>query len=148
MKAIENILVPIDFSNNTEKVMETATAMAGKLGAKMHLLFVVGDFGPYSGFVIPHISTDVLAKELHTQAEHKMAAYLDEQKEAGCNCDGEIIHGDDIAQEVAAYAKGKNMDMILMGTHGYKGIEKTFMGSVAEKVLRYASCPVMVVKPG
>jgi len=148
MKAIKDILVPIDFSSQTEKVMDTATEIAGKLGAKVHLLFVVGDFGPYSGFVIPHISTDVLAKELRTQAEHKMAVFLDEQQDADCNCDGELIHGDDIAEEIVAYAKSKKMDMILMGTHGYKGIEKTFMGSVAEKVLRHASCPVMVVKPG
>ena len=147
MNEVKAILVPIDFSANADKVVETANGMAEKFKAEMHLLHVAEDFAPYSGFVIPHISTDVLAKEILEQAEKKMNAFLDRQREMGHKCTGKVMQGDDVAEEIVNYVGKNKMDMIVMGTHGYKGIEKTFMGSVAEKVLRLASCPVMVVKP-
>ena len=147
MKDVKAILVPIDFSVNAEKIVETANCFAQKFGAKMHLLHVSEDFAPYSGFVIPHISTDVLAEEIFEHAKKKMSAFLDEQAAMGRNCEGKVLEGDDVAEEVVNYAKKNNMDIIVMGTHGYKGLEKTLMGSVAEKVLRMATCPVLVVKP-
>jgi nucleotide-binding universal stress UspA family protein len=147
MNMVKEILVPIDFSGNTDKVVESAIKMAEKFKAEIHLFYVSESLAEYSGFVIPHISTDVLAEEMLDQAKKKMNHFLDLHRDQGCKCDGEVVQGDDVAEEIINYAADKKFDMIVMGTHGYKGIEKTLMGSVAEKVLRNAHCPVTVVRP-
>ena len=147
MNEVKTILVPIDFSGNTEKVVATANGIAKKFGAEIHLLYVAESFAEYSTFAIPHISTDVMAKEMMEQAEKKMEHYLDHHRQQGIKCLGKVLQSDDVAHAIVDYAVANKIDMIVMGTHGYKGLEKTLMGSVAEKVLRMASCPVTVVRP-
>lgn len=147
MNNVKTILVPIDFSGNTDKVLAAANGIAQKFGAKIYLLFVAESLGEYSTFPIPHISTDVLAEEMLQQAKMKMGNFVEHHKDQGFDCEGTVLQSDDAAQEIVKYAKENKMDMIVMGTHGYKGLEKTLMGSVAERVLRAASCPVTVIKP-
>jgi len=147
MNDVKTILVPIDFSGNTEKVLDAATGMAKKFDAEIHLVYVAESLGEYATFAIPHISTDVLAEEMLQQAKVKMNHFLDHHREKGIKCVGEVLQGDDAAKEIADYASKNKIGMIVMGTHGYKGLEKTLMGSVADKVLRTAPCPVTVIKP-
>lgn len=149
MNDVKSILVPIDFSGNTEKVLAAATTMAQKFEAEIHLIYVAESLGEYATFAIPHISTDVLAEEMLQQAKVKMNHFLDHHREAekDIKCVGEVLQGDDAAKEITDYAKANKIGMIVMGTHGYKGLEKTLMGSVADKVLRTAPCPVTVIKP-
>ena len=147
MNDVKTILVPIDFSGNTEKVLAAANGMAKKFDAEVHLLFVAESFGEYATFAIPHISTDVMAEEMLQQAKVKMNHFLDHHSEKGVKCVGKVLQGDDAAKEIVDYANKNKIGMIVMGTHGYKGLEKTLMGSVADKVLRTAPCPVTVIRP-
>jgi len=147
MNDVKTILVTIDYSGQSEKVLEGAISMAKKFDAEVHLLYVAESFGEYATFAIPHISTDVLAAEMLKQARIKMDHFIEHHRGKCKNCVGSVLQSDDVANEIVNYAKKNKIDMIVMGTHGYKGIEKTLMGSVAEKVLRTSSCPVTVIRP-
>ena len=62
------------------------------------------------------------------------------------NIEAKVLVGD-VAEEIIRHAEETSMDLIVMGTHGYKGIEKVMFGSVAEKVVRSSPCPVLTINP-
>ena len=80
-----------------------------------------------------------------------METYVEEQRaaltEAGVsNLTGKVLSGD-VAEEILKYAAKKKVQLIVMGTHGYKGLERIMFGSVADKVVKTACCPVMTINP-
>ena len=85
-------------------------------------------------------------KELVQSAETKMEFFLEENLEPSVPHEGIVLNGD-IVDEINNYATNQGVDMIVMGTHGYKGLEKVLFGSVAEKVVKTAPCPVLTFNP-
>lgn len=87
-----------------------------------------------------------LTKDLEQQAEERMAALVKkyEQRENGAG--GNVVVGD-ASNEIIKYAKVQNADMIIIGTHGARGLEKILLGSTAERVVKKAPCPVLVFNP-
>jgi nucleotide-binding universal stress UspA family protein len=75
-------------------------------------------------------------------AEKKMESFLAQYK----NVKAKVLIGD-VAEEIIRHAEESGMDLIVMGTHGYKGLEKVMFGSVAEKVVRSSPCPVLTINP-
>ena len=148
MKEIKNILVPIDFSDNSKKILHSAKFVAGKFSAKLHILFVVQSFDDYSGFFVPHLPISQFEEEMQQGAEKKMQNFLFENM--GETYSGEyeskVVCGD-VAGEIINYVSEQGVDMIVMGTHGYKGFEKALFGSVAEKVVKTSPCPVLTINP-
>lgn len=151
IKGVECVVTPIDFSDNSGLVAESAAYMAGKFGASLHLIFVVQNFEDYSGFFVPQMSMPTLEGELVEGAEEKMREFCDNLK-ASCDKAGvsavesKVLMGD-VGERIVEYATGADADMIIMGTHGYKGLEKIMFGSVADKVVRSATCPVLTINP-
>ncbi len=148
---IHNVVTPVDFSDNSRLIAESSAYMAGKFGASMHLVFVVQNFEDYSGFFVPQMTLPSLEGELAESAETKMASFCGEMLEvsqaAGVkNLDYKVLMGD-VAEKLVEYATDVEADLIVMGTHGYKGLEKIMFGSVAAKVVRGAPCPVMTINP-
>jgi nucleotide-binding universal stress UspA family protein len=141
----------VDFSDNSRLIAESSAYVAGKFGAAMHLVFVVQNFDDYSGFFVPQMTLPTLEGELVESAETKMASFCGEMV-AYCESVGvkelsyKVFMGD-VAEKIVEYAADLKADMIIMGTHGYKGLEKIMFGSVADKVVRSASCPVLTVNP-
>ncbi len=146
MKEIKKVLVPVDFSPNAAKVLESARFLADKCGAEIEVLFVVQNFDDYSGFFVPHIPIAQFEGEMINGARKKLDAFLEGNLPEGRTCASEVILGE-VAVEIVNHAKKNNADMIIMGTHGYKGLESVLFGSVAAKVVRNASCPVMTINP-
>jgi Universal stress protein UspA and related nucleotide-binding proteins len=151
MQVIKSILTPVDFSDNTGKIVQAATYMAGTFKAELHLVFVTQTFEDYSGFFVPSVNLPHLAEELFASAQQQMETYVEENKakciEAGVeHVTGKVLSGD-IAGEILGYAVKKKVQLIVMGTHGYKGIERIMFGSVAEKVVKSACCPVLTINP-
>lgn len=147
MVDIKNILVPVDFSEGAPQVARMGEHIARKLGAKMTMVFVVENFSPFTGFEIPNISLDVLTNETVRSAELRMERFIQETGvDPGLVAGSAVLNGN-IASEITNYAVRENTDLIVMGTHGYKGFEKMLLGSVAEKVIRTAPCPVLTVNP-
>ena len=81
-------------------------------------------------------------EEMVQAAEEKMKSFLVGQE----NIEAKVLVGD-VAEEIIRHTEESGMDLIVMGTHGYKGIEKVMFGSVAEKVVRSSPCPVLTINP-
>jgi len=151
MQAIKHILTPIDFSDNAGKIVKAAAYVAGTFKAELHLVFVVQTFEDYSGFFVPPINLPNLEEELFAAAQQQMETYVEENKamfaEAGVvHVSGKVLSGD-VGEEILQYAVKKKVQLIIMGTHGYKGLERIMFGSVADKVVKNACCPVMTINP-
>ena len=146
MKEIKKILVPVDFSENSVKLLQHAVATAGKSGARILVMYVVEGIDKYAGLSIPHISLAEVEKELVQSAETKMEYFLEEHIEPSVPHEGIVLNGD-IVDEINKYAAKQDVDMIIMGTHGYKGLEKVLFGSVAERIVKTAPCPVLTFNP-
>ena len=139
---IKKILVPVDFSENSKKILGSAGDIAGQFGASLSVVFVVQSFDDYSGFFVPHMPVAQFEEEMVQGAEKKMESFLADQE----GIEAKVLVGD-VAEEVVRHAKETEVDMIIMGTHGYKGLEKVMFGSVAEKVVKTAPCPVLTINP-
>jgi len=146
MAEIKNILFPLDFSSASEKVLPYARYMAEKLGAKLYLMFVVEELAKYANFYVPHSALDNLEEEMLEAAKKKMENFVAQHLEDSTNLETIITLGD-IAEEIIRAVEEKEIDLIVMGTHGRKGLEKILLGSVAERVVKKAPCPVMTINP-
>ena len=151
MQNIKSILTPIDFSDNASTIVKAATYIAGTFKAELHLVFVVQNFEDYSGFFVPPVNLPNLEEELFASAQQQMETYVEENKAmfaaAGVvHVTGKVLSGD-VAEEILTYAAKKKVQLIIMGTHGYKGLERIMFGSVADKVVKTACCPVMTINP-
>jgi len=146
MNEIKKILVPVDFSENSRKILQSAVMLAGKFQAHLSVVFVVQSFDDYSGFFVPHIPIAQFEEEMVQAAQQKMAAFVAENLDPAVTHDAMVLRGD-VANEILRYAEDGGVDLIVMGTHGYKGLEKVLFGSVAEKVVKLAPCPVLTINP-
>lgn len=151
IEQVKNVVTPVDFSDNSKLIAESAAFMAGSFKATLVLLFVVQKFEDYSGFFVPQMSIPDFEQDLFTQAEEKMNAFCEEleafAKEQGVpQVIGKILVGD-VAEKIVDFAAEQQDGIIAMGTHGYKGLEKIMFGSVADKVVKTASCPVLTINP-
>lgn len=145
MREIKRILVPIDFSTGTREIIPYALAFAGKFNAKLYLIYVVQELRDFRGFYEPHISLIEFEKEVAGSAEKKMRDFVEEHMQ-GLDVDARVIIGD-ISETVIKLAASEKIDLIIMATHGRKGIDRAVFGSVAEKVLKTAPCPVLTIRP-
>ena len=146
MVTIERILHPTDFSENSKRSLDYACTLASQFQAQLHLLFVVADAvvsvaPPMSGFLPEGYAEDVMQSAESNLAQLKLGTQAE-------NLDvvREVVHGSAFL-EIIRYANDREMDMLVMGTHGYTGLMHLLMGSVAENVVRKASCPVLTVHP-
>ena len=139
---IKKVLVPVDFSENSKKILEAAGYFSSMHKAQLHAVFVVQSFDDYSGFFVPHMPVAKFEEEMVQAAEQKMETFLQGHKDI----EAKIFVGD-VAEEIIRHAEESGMDLIVMGTHGYKGLEKVMFGSVAEKVVRSSPCPVLTINP-
>lgn len=151
IEQVKSVVTPVDFSDNSKLIAESAAFMAGSFKATLVLLFVVQKFEDYSGFFVPQMSIPDFEQDLFTQAEEKMHAFCEEltpfAKEQGVEeVIGKILVGD-VAEQIVEFSSEKPGGLIAMGTHGYKGLEKIMFGSVADKVVKSANCPVLTINP-
>jgi glycine betaine transporter len=144
---ISRILVPVDFSAYSERALEYAIALAGRLGASLHLLHVVEDpiaTGVWGGeTVLPNLTE--LREELVDGAERQLVTYREAAERAGVPVVSTAQVGLP-AISIVDHATSLGVDLIVMGTHGRTGMAHLVMGSVAERVLRQAPCPVLTIR--
>jgi nucleotide-binding universal stress UspA family protein len=151
MQEIQSIITPIDFSDNADMIAQSAGYTAGKFGAELHLIFVVQNFEDYSGFFVPPVNLPNLEEELLKSAQQRMDEFILDKKEdflqAGVKAVYSKVLTGDVSEEILSYAEEISCNLIIMGTHGYKGLERIMFGSVADKVVKNACCPVMTINP-
>ena len=143
MKTFKNILFPIDFSESSTKIIPYVITMARAFQGRVHLLYVVRDFKYLTSFHVPHPSLDRLENEVLENAK-KMILRVGEENFDSFST--RVLTGDAAAM-ILHYAQTENIDLVVMGTHGRKGLDRTLFGSVAENVVKNAPVPVMVINP-
>ena len=145
MIAIKRILCPVDFSDHSRRALDHAFAIAKWYGSSvtvMHVfpLVAVAPYGAGPGVFEPLILAPVDRRELLSQVERFATA----ESAPGVPIDCRVQEGN-AAPEILALASEIGADLIVIGTHGRSGFERFLLGSVAEKVLRKAACPVLTV---
>lgn len=147
MIELNRILLPTDFSEYSKPAVDYACALADKFGAELHLVHVLQDLVatvPEPGLAFPPPGDYM--KELQTAAEAALQKILDPEWEKGKAVVRETRQGPPFV-EIIRYARENDIDLIVMGTHGRSGLAHVLLGSVAEKVVRKAGCPVLTVRP-
>jgi len=146
MAAITNILVPVDLRVEASLVLEYARLLADQFGAKLHLITVVPMPVAIEGAEVDISWYGGHEEELLAEGRKAMDEFV-AQKMAGVeNVTGTVAIGD-VADEILDYAKNNGCDLVVIGTHGRKGVARIFFGSVAESVVRRAHCPVFTLHP-
>ena len=144
MKEFKKILFPIDFSESVNKLIPYVLTLAQAFNSRVHLLYVVRDFQYLTSFHVPHPSLDQLETEVLENAQKMIARVGEENFPSGYIT--RVSRGD-AAGEIIQYAQAEKIDLIVMGTHGRKGLDRTLFGSVAANVVKNSPVPVMVINP-
>lgn len=145
MFSVKRVLVPIDFSGPSNGAYTYGTELAQMVGAQIYLLHVPGTTGE-------NFEADFAVGPFERWAQERGLASTPQQaKDAAATPPSDrrpefAIRIGSPAKEIARYAADRDIDLIVMGTHGRTGVAHAVMGSVAEQVLRSASCPVLVVR--
>ncbi len=147
MLKVKKILVPIDFSEASETVLSLAASMAEQCGASLLILHIVEKLNYYAGLSVPHISFEELEKGLLSSATKKMEETLETMRPGNLVCASRVVAGRDVSEAILETAASEDSDLMVLGTRGHQGIERMLLGSVAERVLRNAPCPVLTVNP-
>lgn len=146
MKEFKHILFPIDFSESSQKILPYVVTLSQAFGSTVHLLYVVRDLKYLTSFHVPHPSLDQMEKEIAESSRQMMDKVCEEELQGCPRFVKKIVIGD-AAHEIIQYALEEKIDLIIMGTHGRKGLEKALFGSVAEKVVKNSPVPVLTVNP-
>ena len=140
--ASKTYLVPVDFSKGSEAALDSAIRIAKQHRGKLLLLHVISTafaFPPETGFA------DIF-EALEKNARESMQRLIRRKRLKPRQCRSMLIAGVNPADVIAAAAKKSRAAMIVMGSHGKTGFQRFMLGSVAERTLRYAHCPVLIVK--
>jgi universal stress protein A len=145
MSHFSKILVPLDFSANSEEAMRTGVELAKRYSASLTLLSV---YEPLA-WQVPEGSwamTPEQERRLIGAYEARLAEAEKHVHDLGLNSvETKLLQGA-IAPEIIEHARARGCDLIVMGTHGRKGVSHFLLGSIAERVLRNAPCAVLVVR--
>jgi len=138
MIALKRILVATDFGPASEAALIYGRALARNFGATLTVMHVAENFFLRPTTADPHALKAALARRLEEQ--------LTVDDRSALHARAVLDTSDQPADAITAYAKQAEIDLIVMGTHGRNGISHLLVGSVAERVVRTASCPVLTVK--
>jgi universal stress protein A len=140
----QHFLVPLDFSGYSTQALDYAMELAHKLQARLTLLHVIQALsmgGDDIDVTLPY----AYMQELDAELTRCLESYLARVTAAGLTGDMVLAQGSPY-HEIVETAKARQVDLIIMGTHGRTGLRHVLMGSVAEKVVQLASCPVLVTR--
>ena len=143
----KRICCPIDFSDASRAAMEVAADLARRFGATLTLLHAY----PVPGFTFPDgsvVASARMLQELADQAAKHLGDWRGEAQRMGAPTVDTVTSIGEPASEIVGWAREHAADLLVLGTHGRTGLEHALMGSVAERVVRRARCPVLTVHPG
>jgi universal stress protein A len=143
------VVVPYDFSEHAQAALREAVDLSRRLGADLHLVHVMQSpmylysfaYAGEAAAVLPPIDMT----EIREDALKSLLEIISEIEFSG-KIEAHVLEGANIADTVRATAESLEADLIVMGTHGRTGLAHVFLGSVAERTLRTAPCPVLTVQ--
>jgi universal stress protein A len=143
--ALRKILVPIDFSEYSKKALHYAIPFARQFHAKILLLYVVEPTIYPADFSFGQIGMPNVENELRVKGEQELQELITNEIKGVVPAEGFVKVGLPFV-EVVSFAKEEGIDLIIVATHGHTGVEHVLFGSTAEKIVRKAPCPVLIVR--
>jgi len=143
MEKVKNILIPTDGSDHSLRAAELGISLAKVLGAKIFTIYAIDPI------ILEELTKGIEEKAVEKELKEKGERYLNyivklAEKE-GLTAEAILAKGEPHDQ-IVYYAKSKGVNMIVMGTLGRRGTKRILIGSVTERVIEYAPCPVLVVR--
>ncbi len=145
MREIKKILCAVDLSTHSKTIAEYAITFAKQTGAEIVVVYTAPSLSQYVGFHVPPNTIENFVGEIVTGAEKSMDSFVTEHF-PGVIAKGHVLVGY-AAEEIVEKAEEENVDLIIMGTHGRKGLDRMLFGSVAESVVKNAKQPVLTIRP-
>jgi nucleotide-binding universal stress UspA family protein len=146
MIKIANVLVATDFGKASDSALAYGREFARTFGARLHVLHVVENPMIWAGSESVGVDLVRMQKDLEDAAVQQMDRLLTPEDRQQLRAVSVIRTGRTAAVEIVSQAKLANIDVIILGTHGRTAVSHMLMGSVAEKVVRLAPCPVLTVR--
>ncbi|MDI1272869.1 universal stress protein [Polaromonas sp.] len=148
MSAYHQILVPFDGSPTSEKALDEAIRLAGLTGARLRLIHVVDELSYVNGFETAMNYANEIVPLMQAAGEKLLALGRQKAVDKGVETDSVLIVGGPgrVCEHVAEQARSVKADLIVVGSHGRRGIGRVLMGSDAEQIVRTAPVPVLVVR--
>jgi nucleotide-binding universal stress UspA family protein len=142
---LKNVLVPLDFSPASHAAIQFALPLLTRFNPNLHLVHVLPLDSPYSGFAdMPMIVPEIeIARRVRRDLSRAAASHGVKTRA----CDLHMLRGSPF-EEICQFARQIDIDLIVMSTRGHTGLKHLALGSTAERVVRYAPCPVLVVRDG
>jgi nucleotide-binding universal stress UspA family protein len=144
MLRIERILCPVDFSESSVRAHNHAQSLARHYQAKLFLQHVVESVLPFYEYYAPANYFDEIFQRIRNDAREQLQNFAKSHSRNGVQPEC-LVHEGAVADSILSFAEAEKVDLIVMGTHGLKGVDRAILGSVADKVLRKAHCPVLVI---
>jgi universal stress protein A len=141
---LKKILVPLDFSEASRQALKYAVAFAAHFQASLVLLHVV-EFN-YVGSDFNLVETSQIETDLRAGAEQRLEDWLQQETSQQVPAEPMVKMGRPY-HEIVETARENESDLILIATHGHSSLTHVLLGSTVERVVRYAPCPVLVVRP-
>lgn len=138
MVVVKNILVAIDFDETSDAALAYARSLARTFGARLHVMHVMENL-----FLRPTANDP---RDIESGTARTLADRLSEEERQTLGVVSVLRKSEAPADEIVKYADEEAIDLIVIGTHGRSGVAHLLMGSVAEKVVRAAPCPVLTVR--
>jgi len=146
MVEIRTILVPVDFSEVAPILAKWAKSFAKQLNAKIILTYVLEDLSTYEGIFVDLKTLTELENTLYEGAKKSMEDFLKEHFSDFPDVEPVLEKGD-VVETILRVAQEKGADLIVIGTHGRKGLDRILFGSVAEGVVKNSPIPVVTLNP-
>lgn len=145
MIALSHVLVPTDFSETSDAALAYGKAFADAFGATLHIVHIIEEpYGQPWAVEAYGFSLSALQDEWVKEAAARMSKILTDEERTALKAATSTVLGHPV-MEILRYAKDHDIDLIVMGTHGRGPLGHMVMGSVAERVVRKAQCPVLTV---
>lgn len=142
---VKSILIPIDFSDCSQFALRYAVNLAKDVEASLILVHVASSLLAPPEMQFVHIDLKKFRNEVQKHASSKLSALAQKEIPATIPASSIVRHGSPW-EEITRLAKERKADLIVIGTHGYSRLKHMLLGSTAEKVVRSAGCPVLVVR--
>ena len=148
MGSIHQLLVPVDGSPTSTKALDIAIGLARLNGAHIRLFHVIDELDHVNGFETPKAYREDLLPLMRAGGEKMLAQMRRRATDLGLVCDSVLLESGAgrLCEEVDEEARLVHADMIVLGSHGRRGLARMRMGSGAEQIVRHAPVPVLVVK--
>jgi nucleotide-binding universal stress UspA family protein len=147
MITLKNILVATDFGEAADVALTYGRTLASRFGATLHVMYVAQAVPASAlGAESYALSIPELERQIEEAARKQLAERLMDSDNSGPHTISVVIAGTSPALAIVDYARNHDVDLIVMGTHGRGALAHLFMGSVAERVVRLAGCPVLTVR--